>query len=847
MKITKQRHILSASAAFFVLGGSAFAGTINETVSDTFDTQAYDINDGSINFTGRWIDSEDQDANNGQIYIDSSSLKLKDLDDYTITRMYDLANAIGDVNLTINYKRVDGTEDLDVRLWDDTDKKWDTIGTLDPTQTVFNYTISDSKYFSHNAAIRFAGNDTSWSGNNEWDIYDIKLSIDYTDTDSDGISDAKDIDSDNDGILNSVEIQGSDICGYGFYQVIDKVLYVYDPEHSTYTQIGDQKIEYNALGYDSATGKLYAIVRDGESGQDDYGNTLSGKDVIQIDRQTGKIQRVGNVNMDSASGDFYDGKLYYIENTDNGYLHVWDPVTNGDTTIDEDNLNGLKFVYDLAFMKDSNGNVYAYGLTQGKLYRIDIENKSYNSNAISIDNPVDGGDLNFYSWGAAFVANNDELYISNNNGYIYQITDYNTSSPKATFKYRSALTSKNDGASCTQKNMFAPDSDSDGFQDYLDLDSDNDGIPDNIEAQSTVDYQAPSGKDDDNDGLDDAYDSDTSGVSGSYGAIPPDTDGDLIPDYVDSDSDNDGYSDCEEGFIKADCESITVGANGLASWAEKDDDYSDVNGYINDPEDDGNLVNETGDTKEAGYREFLCGKANFQITAYQWRLISVPCNTASYTIKDLFGSILGDYGDDKNWVMYQQTGTDNYEVNDTHKNTDKAMLEGDDTLEVGKSYWIIADKDHTITIDKTLDNLTPTSTTDTSSVSISDDLFDKVHEVDLPANDSENVKKYMTGNPFPYRFDFSKMYFKNENTNYTIMGDSTNDDYILARIYTHDSSDTSDKDTSNGGGYTVIAPQTPGLSEGQIVPMEGFFIELETQSDEKSNKLAYPLMMQYSN
>ena len=57
----------------------------------------------------------------------------------------------------------------------------------------------------------------------------------------------------------------------------------------------------------------------------------------------------------------------------------------------------------------------------------------------------------------------------------------------------------------------------------------------------------------DGDGLDDTYDLDTTGATGtdptsSRGLVPVNTDGtfsnsDAIPDYLDSDSDNDGLTD----------------------------------------------------------------------------------------------------------------------------------------------------------------------------------------------------------------------------------------------------------------------------------------------------------------
>ena len=92
-------------------------------------------------------------------------------------------------------------------------------------------------------------------------------------------------------------------------------------------------------------------------------------------------------------------------------------------------------------------------------------------------------------------------------------------------------------------------SDADSIPDYLDIDADNDGIPDNIEAQPSGSYKKPSGigvnmLDANNNGLDDNYE--LNGI----GFIPENTDGDLIPDYLDSDSDNDGIKDINENGDK---------------------------------------------------------------------------------------------------------------------------------------------------------------------------------------------------------------------------------------------------------------------------------------------------------
>ncbi|HYF69494.1 MAG TPA: tandem-95 repeat protein, partial [Ohtaekwangia sp.] len=83
------------------------------------------------------------------------------------------------------------------------------------------------------------------------------------------------------------------------------------------------------------------------------------------------------------------------------------------------------------------------------------------------------------------------------------------------------------------------DTDGDNRRNYLDLDSDNDGIPDNVEAQPTLGYVAPVNADTDGDGIANPYDATPVAIMN--------TDGADLPDYLDTDSDNDGISDAIEG------------------------------------------------------------------------------------------------------------------------------------------------------------------------------------------------------------------------------------------------------------------------------------------------------------
>ncbi|PKG49813.1 LamG-like jellyroll fold domain-containing protein [Olleya sp. 1-3] len=73
-------------------------------------------------------------------------------------------------------------------------------------------------------------------------------------------------------------------------------------------------------------------------------------------------------------------------------------------------------------------------------------------------------------------------------------------------------------------------------QPQIDIDVDEDGIPDNVEAQTTTGYLAPSGVVGSN------------GLYTNYGSgfTPVNTDGTDLPDYLDTDTDNDGILDINE-------------------------------------------------------------------------------------------------------------------------------------------------------------------------------------------------------------------------------------------------------------------------------------------------------------
>jgi cysteine-rich repeat protein len=160
-------------------------------------------------------------------------------------------------------------------------------------------------------------------------------------------------------------------------------------------------------------------------------------------------------------------------------------------------------------------------------------------------------------------------------------------------------------------NSCDKDADSDGISNHLDLDSDNDGVPDNVEAQSTAGYIPPNGDAGTNAGLDSAY---------GTGLSPVDTDqsntdgngSQTLPDYLDTDSDDEGGNDTAEAGLTL---SGTIGTNGWDNGVYAADDYQDVNGSLD------NGAVDLPETTDAD------GEVDFRDSA----IAPVACTTVTHT------------------------------------------------------------------------------------------------------------------------------------------------------------------------------------------------------------------------
>jgi hypothetical protein len=303
-------------------------------------------------------------------------------------------------------------------------------------------------------------------------------------------------------------------------------------------------------------------------------------------------------------------------------------------------------------------------------------------------------------------------------------------------------------------------------------------------------------------------------------------------------------TDCQESYLPDFNKSCpvdntssgnTVGVNGLVEWAEINDNYNiPSGGILLETLLEDYLEDEISGNDEAAYREAACGPAETNLTAYQWKTISFPCETGTNGIEELLGASLGTYGDEGNWVVYEQTG--NYKADGK---SETRLMDAGDPVVPGNGYWIIADANKTAKITRPLGGISQTVTvvpdaTNYPGVPVSGAAFSEVMPYDdLPDSDSTDPRILMIGNPFFKKFQLSDMYYQNGTTDYISTATLTSGTSPLEpTVYVKNSSDITT------GNYTAIVPETPGFSD-EIPTMQGFWIKLNA-GNTQTNKITYP-------
>ncbi len=387
-----------------------------------------------------------------------------------------------------------------------------------------------------------------------------------TDTDGDGIPDSLDLDSDNDGIPDVIEAGGTDNDGDG---VIDGFT------------------DTNNDGLDDATAAT--PLEDPDSDNDGVADRLdldADNDGIPDVVEAGGADTDGDGVIDGFTDVDGDGFADSVDTDDNtqpgtadGGTALPNPDTDGDGVpdnldLDSDN-DGITDVMEAGGTDaDGDGRIDGFTDTDGDGFADSVDtddNTQPGTGDGGTPLPTDDFDGD---------GNPDYLDIDSDNDGITDTTEAGGTDADGDGVIDGFTDSDGDGlddATATTP-LPVPNTDGTGGPDYLDIDADDDGIVDNIEAQDTDSYVPPTGNDTDGDGLDDAYDTDNSGT-----AVPvTNTDGTDNPDYIDTDSDNDGIEDIIEGHdTNADGTPETTPSGNDADGDGLDDAFDNDDASIN--------------------------------------------------------------------------------------------------------------------------------------------------------------------------------------------------------------------------------------------------------------------------
>lgn len=374
---------------------------------------------------------------------------------------------------------------------------------------------------------------------------DFRDAITLGDNDGDGINDDVDLDDDNDGILDLVETG----CDNPASQFITTPVAIWNLDNNTNDTSGN--------GFNQGSG----------TNAPTYSTTA-----IQ-GTHSGNFNGTSNVIRYSIDGGFMESAYTEIS------FSAWIQPTS---------LTGNRVIYEEGAGTNGstlwlNGNVLTYSTRSGGG---GSQTNIAHPTTLSLDGlwhhvaiTFDNGDMTVYLDGipATITAGHSSIPGHGDNGGIGAHVGGTSAGITGYFAglLDAARYSNTEAWSAANINTEAQrlcDFDSDGIYNHLDLDSDGDGIPDNIEAQPTNSYTAPGVFTDGNsDGVNDVY---------AGGLTPENTDISDDPDYLNTDSDNEGANDTAEAALTL---NGVIGANGLDTAIATTSNYSDVNGTINDP------------------------------------------------------------------------------------------------------------------------------------------------------------------------------------------------------------------------------------------------------------------------
>ncbi len=405
------------------------------------------------------------------------------------------------------------------------------------------------------------------------------------DTDSDGVADFRDLDSDNDGILDLVE-SGRNLTDADNNGVVDGT----DTSDNDGI-VGSADLAPTVYG---STGTPTPLDTDGD-GVTNYRDLDSDNDgildLVESGRPVTDADNNGVVDGTDPDGDGIVGNA----DLTNGFGSANTPAplnTDGDGVpnyrdLDSDNDGILDLTESGRPLTDADNNGVVDGTDtdgDGIVGNADLAPALFGSAGTPTPLDTDGDTLPNYR---DLDSDNDGILDLTESGRTLTDADSNgvvdgTDTDNDGIVGNADLT---DGFGSA--NTPAPlNTDGDSMPNYRDLDSDNDSIFDLNESGRTL-------TDADSNGVVDGTDTDNDGIVGTADLAPAvygsagtpavrNSDGDGVPDYRDLDSDNDGLSDLFEG-----------GKPGLTD--------ADNDGVVDGPDTDGDGIQNSADSNNAAF------------------------------------------------------------------------------------------------------------------------------------------------------------------------------------------------------------------------------------------------------
>ncbi len=498
----------------------------------------------------------DWDADNDGNFDDAGY--NTDVDEDGLLDIYDNVSSTGNNNITGSNAAVQDT-DLD-GIWDFQDVDDDNDGTPTVSESTSaladpNGIIPDYLYGDQDADNDGVDNDADLDADNDGVANaseDGGTGIDPgADTDADGLYNYQDFDIDGDAIANTADTNTSGINTTGFTDINgDGVIDQFDKDLDGIPDFKD---------LDSDNDGIPDILEFGLTDANQDGTLDEGAGITDANanglHDTYDPACDGSTSTEYAESASGNGSVTNPNNavgTDNGTLAV---VNNGGV-----------LVVDFKILIPSNNQVSV------NMYRnfVVLENNPEYLIESSTDN-ISYSTVTSGTLATGTTTNTLNFDLTQGTARYIRISKTNTTDRNIQIDYlSSSVTTCSGGVS-----LNPPDFDSDGIDNYLDLDADGDGIPDNIEAQSNLAYKAPVLVDSDGDGIMDIYDQD---AGGALDPVNSDLNGN--PDYLDTDSDDDGIPDVVEAWDSD--------MDGFGDWdTNGNNDPADESGYGSDVDADG--------------------------------------------------------------------------------------------------------------------------------------------------------------------------------------------------------------------------------------------------------------------